>query len=108
MSNLVRKPGKSNLIHRPKHSYPDTMIGRPLEEEKNPYILHVSRVPFGEPQENAGVEEVNTELYRTGGKTRKLRKVRKARKAGKSKKVRKAKPTKKHNKRHSKKRTFRK
>lgn len=108
MSNLVRKLGESNLIHRQKHSYPDTMIGRPLEIEENPNILPISTVQFGDDQTNAGIERVNRELYRTGGKTRKLRKVRKARKAGKSKKVRKAKPTKKHNKRHSKKRTFRK
>ena len=108
MSQLKRQLGKTNFSLLPKHSYPDTMIGRPLEEEENPDILHVSTVPFGESQENAGVEEVNRALYRTGGKTKKLRKVKKARKVKKSKKAKKAKTTKKHNKRHSKKRTFRK
>ena len=44
MNDLVRKPGKSNLIPRPKHSYPDTMIGRPLEIEENPNILPISTV----------------------------------------------------------------
>jgi len=108
MSQLRRQLGKTNFSLLPKHEYPDTMIGRPLEEEENRDILHISTVPFGESQENAGVEKVDRGLYRTGGKTRKLRKVKKARKVRKSKKAKKAKTIKKHNKRHSKKRTFRK
>lgn len=112
MSNLRRQLGKSNLLAHSlkKHAYPETMYSSPLLlEEKDPNLLKLSTAQFGDPQENAGVENVDTSLYRTGGKTRKARK---ARKGGKTKKARKAKRTKRHskrhNKRHSKRKTFRK